>query len=176
MRVSKTVEHKRAAFPGLVCFFKDFLIDRPEFDASNKAFQDASRDPEFNARLRTFMEQQIGYETLVMIFQKPHVRAHHEAIVSPDKTKELLVDEETISDYATRFVAIAMMASQVRFSEIQKQRLREKIVVAVSQFILDHPEYNSYGTFDNLRDSEECKLAVAEVLTEFLEEQGMLSD
>jgi len=69
-----TIEQKQAAFPGLVRFFKEFLVDRPEFNVSNSAFQYADRDAEFHARLNRFFEQQSGYEALVEIHRKPQAR------------------------------------------------------------------------------------------------------
>jgi hypothetical protein len=175
-----TAEQKQAAFPGLVRLFKDFLLDRPEFNVSNQTFQDASRDREFNARLRHYFQQQVGYEALVAIHQKPQSQAFMERLVSPDKTKELLVDEETIQDYSTRFVASiaaqAQVLARIPFTDTRKKEMVERVTSAVSQYILDHPEYNSYRGFEKLRVSDECKNILLDTIMEFMEGEGMFTE
>lgn len=175
-----TAEQKKAAFPGLVCLFKDFLVDRPEFNVSNQTFQDASRDREFNTKLRHYFHQQVGYEALVAIHQKPQSQAFMDRLVSPDKTKEVLVDEETIQDYSTRFVASiaaqAQVLARMSFTDTRKKAMVERITLAVSQYILDHPEYNSYRGFENLRASDECKNIFLDTIMEFMEGEGMFTE
>lgn len=167
-----SVEDKQAAFPGLVQFFKDFLVRRPEFNISIMAFKDANRDAEFTNELHMYIEQQPGYGSLVEVHQMPKVQEFYSALVSPDKSKELLIDEETIGDYSTAFAV--NLGAELSLTTVQKQNLTEQITSAVIRYILDHPEHNSYGGFDEFRVTDACKNVVGVAATEFFELEGLL--
>ena len=109
-----------------------------------------------------------------MIYQKPYVRANVAALVSPDPSKELLVDKETISEPATEFVA--HVALSLGFTETQRQALVNTIVSHIYKHIMDHPEHNSYKGFEEWKSTDKCGYVVQDAVVQFMEAEGMAEE
>jgi hypothetical protein len=160
-----TEKQKKAAFPGLVKLCRDFAETRPDLN-SNHAFGDSGKDPECNFMLAKYFSQQSGYEYWGRILQHPNYRENIQKQAIPSSVE--LFDEETVVEFANRFMAIAFHAYS-HLDIFQPEPLLEKIIACLKEYILSHPEHNSFGGFLKLEKSKELKELVGQQIVDFME-------
>jgi MYND finger len=163
---SVTEDQRKAAFPGLVQCMKEFLKQRPDLN-SNSSFGDVGKDPEFLRLLLKYFSKQSGYEIWADMVQHPGLDSMLEELTVPSRTK--LFDEETVISWAKSNVLFMQMRLPAPLDSTQSARLLDKIVASATQYVLDHPEYNSHRGFPILAARDDLlekvvSLACAEFL------------
>jgi hypothetical protein len=136
--------------PRLVERFKQLLVTNCAHLNSSLGFSDASHDLVFLQELEEFFFQQPGYEKLehILTSQKAHLDDHRKSL-SSTATDELRVDQEHLEGVAKQFLNnvaknILYAHPNLYVTKAQRKRACAGYVDFVKDFILTHPEYNSY--------------------------------
>jgi len=178
-RIPVSEENQKAAFPGAVVFFRDFIARHREYD-SPAAFCDARHNREFRTQLDKYFEEQRGFESLVSYHQEPEVRAFREQELSVTPDAGIVFNENEVMKFAKSVVGtLALTPGFMEGNVLDPGMLERANVVAASTvkaFILQHTEYNSYGGFQSLKENEDLKQLVANAMTQLFHGEGSLAD
>ena len=145
-RIPVSEENQKAAFPGAVMLFRDFIARHREYD-SPAAFCDASRNRELRTQLEKYFEEQRGFESLVSYHQEPEVRAFREQQLVATTDGGIVFDENEVMEFAKVVVGRLALTPLLECNALDPGMLERANVVAASTvkaFILQHTEYNSF--------------------------------
>lgn len=112
------------------------------------------------AELDAFFCLQPGYEPLEEIHKKPDVIAYKEELCSPSA---LHVEEEEIHELASTLIQTLSEALGDALIASRKQQLDDALVSFIKEYILSHPEYNSYSGFLQLGESDDFIPKMSEI-------------
>jgi hypothetical protein len=143
--------HVEGCQPRLVERMKQLLVTKcPHLNCSSGGFMDRGRDPIFLQELENFFVQQPGYEKLEHIFksQKTILDAHRKATCSPSPIV-VRVNQELLEATAKSIMdslAKDLLYTDPNFYVTKAQRKKASVAYVdfVKDFMLTHPEYNSY--------------------------------
>jgi hypothetical protein len=142
--------HVEGCQPRLVERIKQLLVTTCSHLNCPLGFLDCGRDPTYLQELDNFFVQQPGYEKLdhILKSQKTMLDAHRKAICSTSTT-ELRVDQETLEATAKSMmdnVAKTVLYANPNFyvTKAQRKKACAAYVDFMKDFMLAHPEYNSY--------------------------------
>jgi hypothetical protein len=158
-------DQKKAAFPGLVELLKEFASHRTKFNL-DATFGNANHDPEFNQSLEDFFTQQPGYkEPLRIIYQNPEIQAYkmRKATASVDLTRKILMDDDTICTFAKGVMmalAYRMRDMDVDTEDHTRKEIEAEVIAELKDFLLEHPEHNSYAGFAKLKTTRRSQTCV----------------
>jgi hypothetical protein len=140
--------HVEGCQPHLVERIKQLLVTKCLNLNSSLGFADGCRDPIFLQELGNFFVQQPGYEKLERILKSQKTLVHRKARCSTSTT-EVRVDQETLE--ATAKSTLDTMAKTIlyKYPSVYVTKTQRKTACAayvnfLKDFMLTHPEYNSY--------------------------------
>ena len=141
--------HVEGCQPRVVERIKQLLVTECPHLNSTEAFPDGSRDAVFLQELDTFFVQQPGFEKLehILTSQKALLDEQRKSLCS--NTTELRFSLKHLEDSAKHMMdamakLILYQDPNLYVTKVQRKKARVAYVDFLKDFILTHPEYNSY--------------------------------